>query len=81
MARTFFSSFLFFFIGFSFWPSQFTLSVFNLTGSATASAHDVLAASLIASVFHLLRMSAASLEHLMLLNGYSRARLFELAKF
>jgi hypothetical protein len=36
-------------------------------------------------VVNLLRMSAAPLEHLMLLNGYShdysRARLFELAKF
>jgi hypothetical protein len=81
MARTYFTLFLFFFVGSSFRPSQFTLSVFTLTGSATGSAPDVRAASLIASVDNLLRMSAAPLEHLMLLNGYSRARLFELAKF
>ena len=77
MARTYFSlTYSFHWIFFS--ASQFTFSVFTLTGSVTGWAPDVRAASVIASAVNLLKISAALLEHLMV---YSRAKLFNFVKF
>ena len=74
MARTYFSL-IYYFHWIFFSVSQFTFSVFTLTGSVTGRAPDVRAASVIASAVNLLKISAAPLEHLM---ACSRAKLFKI---